>query len=87
MLQRVIRDDLGQDAVRHPEVYKCALRMVKLAWPVVSVEKRHGKIRTAKCELLLPHVLALKEPYDDVFLGENPHAAFDLACILQEASW
>lgn len=85
--QRVIRDNLEQDPSRHLEAYKCALRMVKVAWPVVSVEKRHGKSRTAKCELLFPHVLALRDSYDDAFLEDDTDALFDLACILQESSW
>ncbi|OIW26047.1 hypothetical protein CONLIGDRAFT_717687 [Coniochaeta ligniaria NRRL 30616] len=85
--QRVIRDDLGQDVPKHLKAYKCALRMVRIAWPVVPVEKRHGKSRSAKCELLFPHVLALRDSYDDLFQENDVDMAFDLACILQEASW
>ena len=85
LLQATVRAKMSSE--RKFNMFVTALSLKRLAWPDVSLMKRHNTERWDMCQTVYPHILSLQEHYIKNAFDGDALVNVELATLLNEAGW
>jgi hypothetical protein len=88
-IHRVLQDALRANinTAKFVDIFKITVSALKKAWPVASLNQRHGIIRWKQCQEMYPHILRLRDLYHENEVLRNIDNHIEFATLLSEAGW